>query len=126
MKKTLLISFVLIAISNLLFANGDPIKVTCMIEQQGNAAKIIPNYDYLTEDYWNAILCEDGKKISFKNTTDAINRMSPFGWRVAKTWVEGNKTCVLMEKEASSMDLKSSRDRRLKYMEEAEKKYLGK
>ena len=125
MKKIILTSFVLITISNLLFANGNPIKVTCMIEQQNGIATIIPNKDYLTEDYWNAILYEDGQKLSFKSTTEAINRMSPFGWRVVKTWVEGKKTCVLMEKDASSMDLKSSRERMMKYMEEAEKKYSG-
>lgn len=127
MKKWLLIAPLLLLLPLAVFAQSPQTRRTyCEVVERPGCAQIVPNEDYLTADYWNFILKEDGKTLTFKNSNEAVDRLVLFGWDVVEAWYDSdkNETHTLMGKTlGNSLELRSSREQNLKWIREAEKKY---
>lgn len=90
-------------------------EIYCTIIKNNNGQyEIIPNKEYLNDNYWNYISKDrKGNVKKFNTLQDAITQLSRFGWKVVKGQNTNGSVdnSVLMEHNVESIyDLKSSRE----------------
>lgn len=108
------ITFIFVCLVSLIFVNEiSATEVYCQIKETDKNTEIIPNYDYLTKDYWVHILYdENGNKREFENGGDALEVLSAYGWTISRT--EMTDSCliyIMSHTVTNNNELKHSRER---------------
>lgn len=89
-------------------------EIYCSVEEKNGNIQINPNWEYLTESYWNYILYDSlGNKREFNHINEATTILANFGWFIVRTETNVNNctTRIIMGHNVESYnEIKSSRE----------------